>query len=251
MIGRTTNGESLTGFQTSRGFFNPIAKITGSALFAASASIYWLTIGVDMKKEQKEYAVIDRTESFLQSVFSDMVTFCFLAFCIYISIGSTWWTFLTGILFMIFGFGQVAYVMNLRKKKFTSKKDLIEWAESLEWSNDQQGENMNEFVTAFNTIANAVHENAIAKGWWEGERNDGELIALCHSELSEALEALRAGNGPDNKLPEFSACEVELADVIIRIMDMAAARGWEVAEALVAKIEFNANREYRHGGKAF
>ena len=89
-----------------------------------------------MKKEQKEYAVIYRTESFVQSVFSDLVTFCFLAFCIYISIGSTWWTFLTGILFMIFGFCKVSYALNIRHKKFTSKKDLVEWAESLEWSRD-------------------------------------------------------------------------------------------------------------------
>jgi hypothetical protein len=34
---------------------------------------------------------------------------------------------------------------------------------------------------------------AIEKGWWEGERNEGELIALMHSELSEGLEAIRKG----------------------------------------------------------
>ena len=43
-----------------------------------------------------------------------------------------------------------------------------------------------------------IHKNAVAHGWWEsGERNFGELIALCHSELSEAFEEYRNGHKPD------------------------------------------------------
>lgn len=108
------------------------------------------------------------------------------------------------------------------------------------------------FVESVNEMADFIHEMAVAKGWWDGpDRNNGEMIALIHSELSEALEGLRHGNPPSEKIPEFTAVEEELADVIVRILDLAPARGWRVAEALVAKVVYNAGRAYRHGGKAF
>jgi len=110
----------------------------------------------------------------------------------------------------------------------------------------------NTIVSFFiNQLAQDIHTLAVEKGWWEKERNDGELIALMHSELSEALEWLRNGNKADDKIPQFSGVEAELADCIIRILDMAAARGYRIGEAIIAKHEFNKTREIRHGGKAF
>lgn len=103
------------------------------------------------------------------------------------------------------------------------------------------------FIGFFNSVAAEIHATAKEKGWWEKERNDGEVIALMHSELSEALEALRHGNPPDDKVPEFTGVEAELADCIIRIMDMVPGRGWRVAEALIAKMEYNKGRPYKHG----
>lgn len=109
-----------------------------------------------------------------------------------------------------------------------------------------------QFIHIFNTIQNQVYRTAVEKGWWsESERNEGELIALMHSELSEALEGLRHGNPKSDKLPEFSAIEEEYADVIIRIMDHSQHKGYRVAEAIIAKTAFNESRPYKHGGKKF
>lgn len=107
------------------------------------------------------------------------------------------------------------------------------------------------FNAALESLGMQIHEIAKSKGWWDAERNDGELICLMHSELSEALEGLRHGNPPSDHIPEFSAAEEEMADCIIRILDMAEARGWNIGEAMFAKMAFNAERPHKHGGKKF
>ena len=95
-----------------------------------------------------------------------------------------------------------------------------------------------------------VHEIwAKPKGWWTDietgepkERNIGELIALCHSELSEALEGHRKSR-QDDHLPQYTSLEVELADCLIRIFDMAGGLNFKMAETFLAKMEYNHSRE--------
>lgn len=104
-----------------------------------------------------------------------------------------------------------------------------------------------------NEFASEVHENAKNHGWWDEERRFGELIALCHCELSEALEQYRKGqpivgtyNGEDGK-PE--GIPVELADVILRILDMCGRYGIDIGAAIAEKHEYNKTRPYKHGGR--
>ena len=106
---------------------------------------------------------------------------------------------------------------------------------------------MNNFIDAFTSVMAVAHSISVDKGFWENDPSTAEKIALIHSELSEGLEADRLGNPPDDKIPEFSGLEAELADAVIRIMDLAAKRDLRLAEAIVAKIKYNAGRPYKHG----
>jgi len=93
-----------------------------------------------------------------------------------------------------------------------------------------------------NSLIDKCHRIAKEKGWWDSERNDGELIALMHSELSEALEAMR-NHGTKDNIAE------ELADCCIRIFDYCGARNIDLEKTILKKTEYNKTRSYRHGKK--
>jgi len=94
----------------------------------------------------------------------------------------------------------------------------------------------------FKTMAQEIHENAVAHGWWETPRPIPELLCLIHSEVSEALEAFR--NHDSENFAE------ELADIVIRVLDMARGLGIDLEAEVLKKHEKNRARPYRHGGKA-
>ncbi|MFM7012607.1 MAG: hypothetical protein ACKO0Z_25290 [Betaproteobacteria bacterium] len=92
----------------------------------------------------------------------------------------------------------------------------------------------------WNALARQIHQDNVAKGFWPGgisARNVGELLALVHSELSEAYEAIQS-MAFDDKLPEFPAFDVEIADAMIRLLDAGAAYEVDMNE-VVENVPFN------------
>ena len=96
-------------------------------------------------------------------------------------------------------------------------------------------------------LANRVHK--ANEKWWVDldtgtclNRNVGELLMLTTSELAEALEGHRK-DLMDDKLPHRKMFEVEIADTLIRLLDIAAGMNLDLAGAFEEKMEFNAKRE--------
>ena len=130
-------------------------------------------------------------------------------------------------------------------------------------------------MKSLNELSKEVHENAVAHGWWDEERAFGEIIALCHSELSEALEEYRKnkpmfyrycykedceycnkgvcqnarGMTTDCREKKAEGIATELADCIIRILDYCGKEDIDIDEIIAVKMAYNKTRPYKHGGK--
>jgi NTP pyrophosphatase (non-canonical NTP hydrolase) len=129
-----------------------------------------------------------------------------------------------------------------------------------------------------NQLAQEIHENAKSKGFYDSPKNVGEMIALMHSELSEALEADREGkystglvSAPNgewmervkevdgytedaNFILEYKTqikgtFEEEMADIIIRALDFCGFKNIDISAHVKAKMRYNSLREHKHGKK--
>lgn len=104
-------------------------------------------------------------------------------------------------------------------------------------------------VISINELVTEIHNNNVKAGWWtdlqtgqKKDRNVGELLMLVVTEIAEAMEGVRK-NLPDDKLPHRSMFEVELADALIRIFDIAGAHNMDLGGAIYEKLEYNKKRE--------
>ncbi len=133
-------------------------------------------------------------------------------------------------------------------------------------------------MSDLNQLRDEVHALAVSKGWHENrDITDpnvlGAMLALIHSEVSEALEAIRRIKSPSRFLYEDQVSgqtlsereredgqpdsrykphgvPSEMADVIIRVLDMCGAMGIDIDRAVTEKHAFNKTRSHRHGGKS-
>ncbi|MBK5213606.1 MAG: hypothetical protein JJE55_08110 [Flavobacteriaceae bacterium] len=120
-----------------------------------------------------------------------------------------------------------------------------------------------------NELSKQIHANNVQKGFYEGEKNIGEMLALVHSEVSEALECDRKEEyfkkyqyplSNLKQLPDLTfqiqffndvkdTFEDELADIMIRVMALAAFKNIDLESHISAKMRYNSLREFKHGKK--
>ena len=116
-----------------------------------------------------------------------------------------------------------------------------------------------------NELSKTVHNRAVEKGFWDNKKEIGTLLMLCVSELGEALESDRRSKYAnleqfENSLPGCDTVanasfqenikdtfEDEIADTIIRLLDMCGNLGIDIDKHINYKLGYNLTRGNKHG----
>lgn len=101
-----------------------------------------------------------------------------------------------------------------------------------------------DILNGLETLQVRCHFDSRAAGWWDTpvtEETVPTKLCLIHSEISEAMEGARK-DLDDDHLPTRTMLEVELADAVIRIMDLAGAIGLDIGGAVLEKLAYNRQR---------
>ena len=121
-----------------------------------------------------------------------------------------------------------------------------------------------------NKLSKEIHQNAIEKGFYEGKKNIAEMLMLIVTEVAEACEADRKDNHVDLDMFERdlktnsihgkdyafknsfqiqvkNTFEDELADIMIRVMDLAGYMKIDLEKHIELKMKYNSLREHKHG----
>lgn len=129
-------------------------------------------------------------------------------------------------------------------------------------------------MTTLNSLAQGIYEVTKSKGFWDKERNVGEMLMLITSELGEAMEAHRKNkfaksddffydleshlpiSHPNHSIEDFKSSfeknikdtfEDEIADAIIRLLDLCAGLGIDIDFQIKQKLKYNQTRQKFHG----
>ena len=93
------------------------------------------------------------------------------------------------------------------------------------------------FSDFINNLATEIHTECIRKGWWDDMNRDiYQTLQLVNTEIAEATEGVRKGL-MDDHLPHRIMEEVELADAIIRLLDLAGRYGWDYDELAIGDLK--------------
>lgn len=126
---------------------------------------------------------------------------------------------------------------------------------------------------ALNAVAKEAYDVAVSKGFWAPRGTDGSepcntigKLLLIHSEVSEAAEDLRKGKlgltyssigqlaenlGGTLPIPKPEGLPSEIADILIRTLDLAHGMGIDVDAVVKQKMAYNKTRSAMNGGKKF